>query len=168
MALIVSPSCPEGVERYIGAPTGEDNIAPVVEDSSQAAFLTAEQWGGTVFVTGLEIVPGHDYIVRADCGLPGTPAVTAPTLAATTKWGDVSGPTENGRPAPPDGKVDVLDIATVVDGVKEVPGALPTPRLDLFGCVPNRMLDVIDVAGAVDAVKGRSYQASSLCPLPCP
>ncbi len=166
-AILVTPSCPGAVSRYVGAPAGDDNIAMPVEDPAEAAFLTEAQWGGTVHVTGFDIVPGTAYSLQADCGLPGLPVLTAPTIGTTDIWGDVTGSYLGDGPTPPDGKADVIDIAAVVDGVREVPSALPVPSLDLFGCTPNGNVDVIDIAGAVDAVKGRSYRASSLCPGPC-
>jgi thiosulfate dehydrogenase len=162
MALVVTQAC-GGSPRYVGPPFGPHNVAMLVDNPANAAYLTPAQWGTTVYLTGLEIAPAHGYLVHADCGIPAQPVPTADVAVSTHVWGDVTGLTSS----EPDGVANARDIASVVDGVKMTPGALPLYTLDLFGCVPNQRLDAIDIAGAVDAVKGLSFHAGALCPDPC-
>lgn len=162
MALVVTQAC-GGNARFVGAPSGPHNIATLVDDPGNAAYLTPAQWGGTVYLTGADIVPAHTYLVQADCGIPGQPVATSTALATTNVWGDVIGTTSH----TPDGVASARDIAAVVDGARALPWALPVYTLDLFGCTPNRRIDAIDIAGAVDAVRGFSFHAGALCPDPC-
>jgi mono/diheme cytochrome c family protein len=162
MALAVRVGC-QSTARYLGAPTGLYNVAFLVDDPADAAYLTPSQWGGTVYLTGLTIVPAHEYVVSADCGIPSQPVATAEASGTTSVWGDVTGRFS----AAFDGVASAVDIAAVVDGVRAVSNHLPLYTLDLFGCVPNQRLDAIDVAGSVDAVRGLSFHGGALCPDPC-
>lgn len=166
-AIVVEPACDGATPKYVGAPFGEHNVAVLLDDPGQAAYLTAKQWGQTVNVTGQEVAPGTEYLVRADCGRSGTPASTAATAATTLAWGDLTGHPTGGSAGEPNGIADVFDIAAVVDRIKGLPSALPVPRLDLLGCTPDQHVNVIDLAGTVDAVKGISLLAGSRCPGPC-
>jgi hypothetical protein len=53
-----------------------------------------------------------------------------------------------------------------MDGFKGLPNSLPLYTLDLYGCVPNKLIDAIDIVGAVESFKGMAY-TNSLCPGPC-
>ncbi|MBI1827394.1 MAG: PQQ-dependent sugar dehydrogenase, partial [Planctomycetes bacterium] len=162
MSILVAPSCLGGVAKYVGMPSGPNNIAYLVDTRAEAAVLTADEWGGVVYVSGIDIAPSVTYGLQADCGGPAFPSLTQAVQISTPMWGDVSG-APNGAP---DGFANIVDVAAVVDGFKQIPTAKPLTTLDLFGCVPNQRIDVTDVAGAVDAFKGRSYR-DSLCPGPC-
>ena len=147
-------------------PSGPYHVASPVDDPDDAAVLTPAQWGETVYVAGLDIVPEVEYQVQADCGLAGRPVLTAAVVVETPMWGDVTGSPPEGGYSPPDGIVNVLDVSAVVDVVKHVVGALPMYAVDLYGCVPDQDINVIDIAGCVDALKDKPYTLSS-CPGPC-
>jgi len=165
--LLVTPNCPLGVGKYLAAPSGPYHVASPVDDPNDAAILTPAQWGETVYVTGRHIVPGVEYQVQADCGVTGHPVVTAAAVVQTPAWGDVVGWLPSGERTPPDGRVDVIDILSIVNVFKEQPGALPMYAVDLYGCIPDQIIDTIDVVGAVDAFKGFLYPRAS-CSGPCP
>lgn len=164
ISLRFTPLCSLGVAKYLGAPAGGFNVAFAVDDPTDAAWLTPAQWGDTVYVSGFDIVPGMQYRLEADCGLPQLPALSAPAFVTTHRWGDVVSRTF--PPGEPDLIIDFSDISALVDGFKGVPSAQPLYRLDLYGCLPNQIIDFIDIAAGVDAFKGASYQ-SSHCPGPC-
>lgn len=166
MRLLVTPNCPLGIGKYLGAPSGPYNVASPVDDPNDAAILTPSQWGETVYVTGRHIVPGVEYQVRADCGLTGRPVLTAPAVVRTPIWGDVVGWLPGGIRTPPDGRVDAIDIVSIVDAFRSVAGALPMYAVDLYGCIPNQIIDAIDIVGDVDAFRGFPYPESS-CSGPC-
>jgi len=166
MRLLVTPNCPLGVGKYLGAPSGPYNVASPLDDPNDAAILTPAQWGGTVYATGRHIVPGMEYQVQADCGVTGHPVVTAAAVVQTPAMGDVIGWIPGGGYTPPDGRVDAIDIVSIVDALKLVPGALPMYAVDMYGCIPNQVIDAIDVVGAVDAFKGFPYPEAG-CLGPC-
>jgi len=163
----ITPECDASVVRYLSVPDGPDRIARIVSDPSEAAHLTASEWGEVVFAYGVEIVPETTYQARSDCGLPNRPMFSGFAEATTFSWGDVLGLDEVVGITDPDGEVSFLDISAVVDGFRAIPEALPFRRLDLFGCVPDQTVDFLDVAGCVDAFKGLSYRRGSRCPGPC-
>jgi hypothetical protein len=165
MALRIQAQCPLGTAKYIGYPTGGNNVAFAVDDPADAAWLTPAQWGTTVFVSGFEIAPGLIYTAQADCGLPERAVLSTAATTTMHRWGDVISRFSAG--GEPDGMVDFSDISALVDGFRSAPNALPLYRLDLFGCVPNQNIDFTDISGGVDAFKGVSYVGSSLCPGPC-
>ncbi len=162
--ILITPVCSEGVPKYVGLPSGALNIAYLTTDSEASGMKTPVQWGGTVYASGLDIVPETQYMVQADCGIPGSPVLTAAVVVTTPKFGDIIRwyPTYG----PPDGVIDAVDITMVIDGFKARPGALSLYTLDLYGCVPNKIIDAIDIVGAVEAFKGVTY-AATLCPGPC-
>jgi len=161
MRLIVTPNCPSGVSKYVGAPSGEFNVATLVADAEQAPRFTIAQWGQTVYVSGLDIVPEVEYLVRAECGVPGAPVETPQASATTGVWGDVAGDGFG-----PDGEVDALDIVGLVDAFKHADGAPSLFVADIFSCSPNQIIDAIDIVGCLDAYKHISYLMTS-CPNPC-
>ena len=69
---------------------------------------------------------------------------------------------------PPDGTVDFIDIAALVDKFKNLPGAPIKDRTDLAGDVPDRIIDFIDISNVVDAFKGFAYPYSGPDLAPCP
>ncbi len=166
--LLVTPNCPpQGLGKYLAAPSGPYSVASPVADPADAAILTRDEWGATVYVTGTHIVPGVEYLVQADCGVTGRAAVTVAAVAQTPIWGDVIGwIPPNGERTGPDGRVDVVDIVAVVDTFKHLPHALPVQAADLYGCTPNRQIDVTDIVGDVDAFKSYPYPHAA-CASPC-
>jgi thiosulfate dehydrogenase len=166
MRLLVTPNCPLGVGKYLGAPSGTYHVASPLDNPNGAAILMPSQWGETVYVTGVDIVPGMEYQVQADCGLTGRPVVTAAAVVRTPIWGDVVGWLPGGIRTPPDGVVDAIDIVSIVDTLKGATGALPMYAVDLYGCIPDQVINAIDVVGGVDAFKGFAYPQAS-CSGPC-
>ncbi|MBI1827390.1 MAG: PQQ-dependent sugar dehydrogenase [Planctomycetes bacterium] len=164
-ALMVKPSCANSTAKYVGAPDPND-IALLVDNPANAAYLRSNQWGTTVHVTGLDVVPSTIYEVMADYGTPGSPALSGATETITRHPGDVVDPF---NPPSPTDQPDIRDVSAIVDGFKQVPTALPVYRLDLVGgasngCVPQQVINISDIAAAVDAFKGLAY----VCPTPCP
>jgi hypothetical protein len=173
VALVVTPDCRGGVPRYVGTPDAGLLEEPVtlsllVDDPENGDHLTPGLWGGTTYVTGIDVVPGIGYYVQADCGLPGIPSLSDPAYVVTQIWGDVMGRPSAEGTAPPNGVVDVLDMTAAVDGFRQLLTALPLYVLDLLGCIPDRVVTIVDIGATVDAFRGLSYADSSLCPTPCP
>ena len=119
--------------------------------------------GAVLHVTGDTVIPSSQYSAdfispdcqgnEADCTLA-TPAVSL----ATGRWGDVD-----------PGTVDVLDVSTQVDKLKDLPQAPAEPRTMLQPIVPTprtSSVNILDVASAVDALKGFAYPFST--PETCP
>jgi len=163
--LMVKPDCPNATAKYVGTPDS-NNTALLVDNPANAAFLTSEQWGTTVHVTGLDVIPLTTYQVMADYGTPGSPALSGATLSTTRRNGDVVDPF---NPPSPTDQPDIRDVVAIIDGFRETPTALPNYRLDLVGgssslCLPQQVINISDVAAAVDAFKGVAY----VCPDPCP
>ena len=150
----------------MGVPSGLNQTAPLVASRSEAALLSADDWGETVYVYGTDIVPGSLYEARADCGTS-MPALSDGSWAATDVWGDVTGAYVDGLASPPDGVADFRDISGVVNTFLDAPGAPLLLRADLFGCRPDQVVDFADVAAAVSAFMGVDYPQASLCTVPC-
>lgn len=160
-ALAVAPDCVGGPTRYVGTPSGPNNIAYLVNDAASAARLTSTQWGPTVFATGIDIVPSQLYAVRTDVGSVATPALSSAAPGMTAKWGDL---------ASPFGLVNFLDVNACVRAFQGTPGALQVPGADVvatLGCspqTPDRLVNFIDISTIVRAFQGQPYP----CPTPCP
>jgi hypothetical protein len=90
--------------------------------------------------------------------------LTLPVMVTTPKFGDITARLDSS--GPPDGTVDAVDVAVLVNGFRGLPDTPPLYTLDLYGCVPNKIIDAIDVVGAVDAFRGFGYPTSA-CPGPC-
>ena len=184
-AILITPDCPGGISRYVGPPSpitidaypdSTWNIATLVDDPSEAVYLTPPEWGN-LLVYDQDIVPAALYQVQADCGSPGNPGLSDPTTITTPKLGDTVG-----RQYgwwwwnPPDGTVNIMDIIAVLDKFRGLPGTVPIWWVDLVGtggggirwCTPNLRIDIIDVAVALDGFRGFPYTQSTGCPEPCP
>ena len=173
VGIVVTPNCPAGVPKYVGAPGDPDNTAVLVNDPLQGAFLTKAEWGGTVHVTDTEIVPSSSYRVQIDTGSPGFPALSGAATATTAKWGDSVGPFADGVWTPPDGLNDVSDILAVIQAFVSAPNAPPIFQADMQGavdlCTPDRQIDIVDALDAVAGFQGFDYTGSfPQCPQPCP
>lgn len=123
----------------------------------------AMDWAGfdTVWVYGSQIVPSSVYEIRALSGGcdPTDPSnISDPLVLTTARWADVvevfQDPTVQ-FPSQP----DVLDVAAIVDAVKELPSSLSKVRAQLrpILVVPSGAVNVLDIAVTVDAVKGLAY-----------
>ncbi len=160
-AIAVAPVCAGGPSRYVGAPSGVNNIAYLVADAASAARLTSTQWGSTVFATGSDIVPSQLYAIQTDTGTVVTPVLSSAASAMTAKWADL---------VTPFGTVNFSDVNACVRAFQQSPGALKIPGADLLattGCspqTPDRTLNFIDISSIVRAFQGQPYP----CPEPCP
>lgn len=160
-AIAVTPDCAGGPTRYVGTPSGPDNIAFLVNDAASAARLTSTQWKTTVFATGIDIVPSQLYSVRTDTGTITTPVLSSATSAMTAKWGDLIAPI---------GLVNFQDVNACVRAFQGSPGALKVPGADVMstlGCspqTPDRLVNFIDISNIVRAFQSQPYP----CPTPCP
>jgi hypothetical protein len=168
MALLVSPDCPGGTPSYVGFPSGPFNVARLVDNPNNAARLTAAQWGGTVLVTGIDVVPDTAYLVQSDCGPGGAPVLSEPAPVETHIWGDVTGVFSGGEWTAPDGIIQATDALAILDGFRQLSGAPPMHILDSLGCSTDQIIDVVDVLAAIDGFTGDTYEEASHCPVPCP
>jgi glucose/arabinose dehydrogenase len=172
--LFVEADCVGGAAKYLGNPSGPDNVAELVINPASAAELTPEQWGSPVRVTGIDVTPDTDYKVYVDSGPLGSPALSAAVTAKTTLWGDSVGDFVAGVWTAPNDVIDFIDINAVVEAFTSSPDAPATFRVDLVGpsgneCRPDQAIDFLDITGAVDAFTGNSYTESTpSCSDACP
>jgi hypothetical protein len=117
-----------------------------------------------------EIVPGARYDVQAfdlacaqsapedDPGRGDLDFEAPPHRAWTASaWGDLTN--EPGQ-AP---RLDVQDVAALVDILRDAGGGADIAAADLEPAVPNGRVDAIDLAAVVDAVRGEMYPFSVEC-----
>ena len=111
--------------------------------------------GQVLHVTGASVVPSSGLSaaqLALSCqGNEATcTAVSEELPIITTLWGNVDD----------DPDLNVLDVAEVVDKVKELPGALSKARAQLQPNAPDPTanVNVLDVATAVDALKNKPYK----------
>lgn len=122
-----------------------------------------DDWG-TVIVRGPDIIPNSTYVVVAECGAH----TSAGGSATTSLWGDIAGEFDGVEWAPPDGRVDILDLAAIVQAFSNLPTAPPLEWTDLWGCTPDGRIDIVDMVMVVNGFSGLTYAESTDCPLPCP
>ena len=166
--LVVTVDCPGASPLYVSQSNPVTNVALLLSSPDVAPRLTPAQWGGTVLVTGIDVVPDTIYLVQADCGRPETPVLTTPVLIKTHLFGDGVGLFLDGAWTPPNGIVDVFDLTAAVEAFRNLPGSPPVVAMDSFGCSPDQVIDVFDLVGSVDGFRSLTSQQSSLCPVPCP
>lgn|GEM_PF-5076516 len=117
-------------------------------------FLTPAQWGA-VSVRGNAIRPETSYAVYTVCNFGGVTIRSAATSARTRRWADTNG----------DGIVNVTDVTTTVDGVKNLFSPFITfEGTNVWPCDPGFRVDVIDITATVDAVKGIPLACAPVCP----
>ncbi|MEK6799535.1 MAG: hypothetical protein AABZ12_11260 [Planctomycetota bacterium] len=162
----------EGFARYVNAIRDENDL-PVFDCPDSAVRHTSfkcaqlgcqpeyRDWaaitgGEALHVTGRVIVPSSTYEVShlaSSCtGNEATCTTVSGTLAVpTARFGDVD---------PVSGGLNVLDVAALVDKVKDLAsGTMLKPRAQLQPVLPNPLANtnVLDIATGVDALKGRRY-----------
>jgi hypothetical protein len=156
-AFVVTADCTGAPAKYVGTPSGVGNIAHLVDDPANAAFLTPAEWGGTVYVTGAAVAPGLGYGVGADCGVPGNPYMSPPTSAETGKWGDVVGTFVSGQWTSPNGVVDFNDISATVEAFRQLQSAPPEYWCDFAPETPDGVINFADIGYVVDAFRALPY-----------
>ena len=120
--------------------------------------------GSALHVTGIAVRPGMSYEVAhlaASCAgsEPACTAVAGGLIIGTAGWGDVDG----------DNAINVLDLAKVVDKVKDLAsGTLIKPRTQMQPQEPNPLanVNVLDISRSVESVKSFPYPYAG--PAPCP
>lgn len=120
-----------------------------------------------IYVTGSGIVPSSTYHAQAapDGCDPSFEVSFSESLKLTTsKWGDLVA----GGGGPPDGIVNVLDVAAVVDKIKDTSLAIARPRVLVRDNEPNPAsnVNVIDLSLVVSALLSAQfpYAGPSACP----
>jgi hypothetical protein len=143
---------------------------PTPEPSFWAAGLGCDpyytDWSvyGTIDVYDDAIVPGAVFEVRAIdevcyTGSPGN--YSEPLEVAMSVAGDVVGASLTPPASAPQGTVDFIDIAALVNKFRNDEGAIRKARGDIMGngpldALPNRKVDFIDITVAVDAFRGEA------------
>lgn len=183
------------LSKYVGTPVDVDingdgvidgKAAKLVDDPGNAAMLTPAQWGGTVYITGEDIVPTDripggnppisesTYRVTADCGAG---EFSLPTPVTMDFWAD----------ADHNGVVNFTDVSLAVQAFLGrfglPPGSNPGSTklsVDLVGIVPcdppvPPLVNFSDISQHIRSFQGISYQATILglppgdgCMMPCP
>ena len=125
---------------------------------------------GNVYVTGPEIVPGGFYQIQAvheSCNPIGEPNYSDPLGVPTgADWADVVGDCAVRPCTGPDGTIDFIDIAAIVEKFKDVEDAPIKARVDLAGDTPDMIIDFVDISSAVEAFRGFGYPFDG--PTDCP
>jgi hypothetical protein len=167
-AFEAGPNCiegPAGCVRWIGPPSlylesGAGDTFPASTMRCQPAYL---DWSGfpVIHATGLEIVPSSTYEVQfLDQGCdPAIESNYSPgMIVETARWGDVFPPFQDPS-APNVNQPNVMDLAALVDKLKEIPGAIPRIRAELRPAMVELSIavNVIDVSATVDGIKGMAY-----------
>ncbi|MGD2111572.1 MAG: M4 family metallopeptidase, partial [Phycisphaerae bacterium] len=150
----------EGTTFWIGAPTIRSEVAGNSEPTSAGeatlavaplscdpVFLDFSRFG-LVHVADEIVVPGASYDIEAvdfACGATAEAYFSEPISVRTTAWGDVTGDCAVASCMRPDGRVDFLDIAAVVDKFRNLETAPSKTRTDLAPSVPDLRVDMNDV-----------------------
>jgi hypothetical protein len=159
--------------QYAGPWPGETGPAPIdltldgsidgyaamlVDDPAEALWLTPDEWGTTVWVTGIHIIPSGTFDVQADCGNPGNPDLTSPSTVGTWIFGDVD---ENGL-------ANLADVLLAVQAFQNTFNEGNTRiRSDLAECRPDLVHNLADALIVVQAFQSTPFHAvcpESTCP----
>jgi hypothetical protein len=157
IALFVTPQCPGATGKYVGAPSGVYNVARLVDDPQDAAFMTASQWtaaGSIVYVTGPDVIPDLTYMLETDIGTPGSPNLLPGVTARTWVYGELNN-------IPP---VDVDDLVAIVRAFGGFFDYSTLYASDQEGADPIQEIDVDDITAVVAGFGGFPYPGSSPCP----
>ncbi|MHC5110208.1 MAG: hypothetical protein ACYTHJ_10060 [Planctomycetota bacterium] len=167
VALVVT-TCGGTNPQYVGAWTNQPGLLPIdltldstidgfaaqmVDDPADALWLTPAEWGGTVWATGLRVVPGQIYDVQADCGEPGSPALTTAVSVETWVYGDVN---DNAIANLEDVFLTVQAFQGLyVEGNTQITS-------DIGDCLPEQVHNLGDSLLAINAFQATPFSAS--CP----
>lgn len=127
---------------------------------------------GLIHVFGAEILPSSTYDVAyfaATCtGNEDTcAAVSVPLRINTARWGDI---TAAFNPPSTTAQPDAIDVAQLVNKMKNITGALRKAEAQLQPNLPELNADIstLDIVACVDAIKQIAYPFSGPCPCPSP
>jgi hypothetical protein len=154
VAIAVTADCAGGPTRYASAPVAPFNIAPLVTNPNQAAFLPPSQWGSPVYVTGELIAPSTPYRIQTDCGGPMDPVLSDPAFAETWVWGDTN----------LTDFADVDDLICIVFAFAQDFSLCPVYAADLALCDPDGTIDVDDIVAIVLAYGFMPPYCPAACP----
>jgi formylglycine-generating enzyme required for sulfatase activity len=146
-----------------------------------AATLQCEPWWGDWTYYGAwpihtyheGIVPGAVYdiqVVEEGCDLADESSYSDPYRASTSRWGDVAGDCTTVPCSVPNDIAGIIDVTTVLDKFKNLPGNVIKARVDLEGSaagdhrVPDRAINITDVTYCLGAFLGDSYPALGFPP----
>ncbi len=135
----------------------ESTVGSLVVDPANALWLTSDQWGGSVFVTGDFITPATSVDVQADCGEPGIPNLTAPVMVTTSGYGDID----------LDGTPTLGDVLLIVLGFQDNFKDTARALLDLAPCAVDQTINIADVFFGVLAFQGAPFGTTceqGVCP----
>jgi choice-of-anchor B domain-containing protein len=173
----------EGEYRYIAPLAFDDQTGAPIFDcvdspSSETAFKCAGlsctpaylDWSGlladeTLHITGASIVPDSVYdvsMLSSACINQESTCVlaTTPLSVVTTRWGNANG----------DAFLNVTDVVSTVDALRDAPGAIPVYSATMKPNDPDPMqsprMTITDVVLVIDALKLAAYPFAgpSMCP----
>ncbi|MGD2111020.1 MAG: S8 family serine peptidase [Phycisphaerae bacterium] len=155
---------PFDVSEASGSPFGPPPNLTVAMLQCEPHFTDWSVWG-TVNVFAREIIPESTYELQMidefcaprACFDIGEVAFSSPLTIHTSRWGDVAGDCSLTACTSPQGIVDFVDIAAVVDKFKNLEGAESKSRTDLTGDLPDLKIDFVDISHTVEAFTGSAY-----------
>ncbi len=160
---ILCDNCAGSKTGYVGTPSVTQNVAYLVNDSSQAAWLTPAQWNAefaAVFVTGPDVVPHRNYSASVNGGTQLNPELSpASSIATTWIWTD----TDN------NGTVNLADILAILAafGGNFPPSGLVTfYSCSLIGAAPNNpdaVINLSEILAVLAAFGGTGYTEPDPC-----
>lgn len=116
-------------------------------------FQSGLEWG-TVFVAGMNIVPGETYGLTIDCDPVSGPLLSESRTATTSEWGDSNG----------NGEVTFDDVSLVINASNGVFGeGITLQQADIAPCEPDGVVDELDVNAVFDAFGGFPYPCPGAC-----
>lgn len=160
----------EGMSYWVDTPVAlpdQNNPGQSILRSRLSCEPVYGDWGalGNLEISDRHIVPGGHYEIQAIGQFCHTTdeARYSSVLAAhtTSNWGDVFG-----AMGAPDGFVNILDVAAVVNILKGLPDSLSIAQADVSPDQTDVVVNVLDVAGIVDALSNNAYPGTG--PATCP
>ena len=139
-------------------------------------YLDWSLHGSVVHVTGCAVSPGRRYAVRAIVEGDDTlneALYSQPLIVPTSsKWGDVAGNFSQGGWSPPDGVVNLIDVAAVIATYNNTSSAVPIAWADLDNLEPDRAINFGDIFVAAQAFQRLPFPYFDPCfcaaQPPCP
>ena len=130
---------------------------------------------GTIQVYHEAIVPGGQFAVQAvletcDASDEGSFSLPASEVS-TSRWSDTVGDCTSFPCSPPEGVVNIIDVAAIVGRFVSDPTSIVKARADLEPACPDLLINISDAMLAVTGFQGLPYPFSpnvtDPCDLPC-